>query len=115
MCGFLEPRAPVFDIRKDHGMTNLLITRAELGQALAATLGQHAVVLMRGHGATVVGSSLKEAVFRAVYTVVNAELQPIAMALGEPTYLAPEEAKLADELHHAVLNRPWEYWLKKHA
>ena len=94
-------------------MTNLLITRAELGQALAATLGNCAAVLMRGHGATVVGNSLKEAVFRAVCTI-NAQLQPIAMELGEPTYLAPEEAKLADELHHAVLNRPWDYRLKKH-
>jgi HCOMODA/2-hydroxy-3-carboxy-muconic semialdehyde decarboxylase len=115
MCGFLEAGAPVFDIRKEFGMTNLLITRSELGQALAATLGNRAVVLMRGHGATVVGSSVKDAVFRAVYTTINAQLQPIAMALGEPTYLAPEEAQLADELHHAVLNRPWEYWLKKHA
>ena len=114
MCGFLAAGAPVFDIRKDYGMTNLLITRAELGQALAATLGRCAAVLMRGHGATVVGSSLKEAVFRAVYTMVNAQLQPIAMELGRPIYLAPEEAKLADELHQAVLNRPWDYWLKKH-
>ena len=114
MCGFLAASAPVFDIRKDYGMTNLLITRADLGRALAATLRNCAVVLMRGHGATVVGSSVKEAVFRAVYTMVNAQLQPIAMQLGEPAYLAPEEARLADELHHAVLNRPWEYWLEKH-
>ncbi|HTS22482.1 MAG TPA: class II aldolase/adducin family protein [Casimicrobiaceae bacterium] len=115
MCGFLAAGVPVFDIRKEHGMTNLLITRAELGHALAATLGNSAVVLMRGHGATVVGGSLKEAVFRAVYTTVNAQLQPIAMSLGEPTYLAPEEARLADELHHAVLHRPWEYWMNKYA
>ncbi|MCP5197519.1 MAG: class II aldolase/adducin family protein [Gammaproteobacteria bacterium] len=114
MCGFLDAGAPVFDIRKKHGMTNLLIVRPDLGQDLAATLGNSAVVLMRGHGATIVGSSLKEVVFRAVYTLINAQLQPIAMQLGTPTYLAPEEAKLADELHHAVLNRPWEYWLEKH-
>ncbi len=73
MCGFLETGAPVFDIRKEYGMTNLLITQADLGQSLAATLGNSAVVLMRGHGATVVGSSVKEAVFRAVYTMVNAK------------------------------------------
>ena len=115
MCGFLEAGAPVFDIRKDHGMTNMLITRPHLGRALAASLGDCAVVLMRGHGATVVGTSLKEAVFRAVYTMVNAHLQPIAMGLGEPTYLAPDEARLAEEIHHAVLDRPWGYWLKKHA
>jgi ribulose-5-phosphate 4-epimerase/fuculose-1-phosphate aldolase len=114
MCGFLDDGAPVFDIQQEHGMTNMLITNRKLGEALAATLGQRALVLMRGHGATVVGTSLKEAVFRSVYTTVNAQLLPIAMQLGSPKFLAPEEAKLADGLHHAVLNRPWEYWLKKH-
>jgi ribulose-5-phosphate 4-epimerase/fuculose-1-phosphate aldolase len=114
MCGFLEDGAPVFDIRNEHGMTNMLITSADLGEALAASLGARALVLMRGHGATVVGRSVKEAVFRAVYSMINAQLLPIAMQLGQPTFLAPEEAKLADDLHHAVLNRPWEYWLKKH-
>ncbi len=114
MCGFLAEGAPVFDIRKKHGMTNMLITDGKLGRALAASLGPHAVVLMRGHGATVVGTSVPEAVYRAVYTTLNAQLVPVAMQLGEPTYLHPAEATLADELHHAVLFRPWEHWLKKH-
>jgi HCOMODA/2-hydroxy-3-carboxy-muconic semialdehyde decarboxylase len=114
MCGFLEPGAPIFDIREKHGMTNMLVTSPEIGQTLAATLDDKAVVLMRGHGATVVGTSLREAVFRSVYTMVNAQLQPTALELGEPTYLAPEEARLTDELHHAVLDRPWEYWLRRH-
>jgi ribulose-5-phosphate 4-epimerase/fuculose-1-phosphate aldolase len=114
MCGFLDDGAPVFDIQQEHGMTNMLITSRKLGEALAASLGQSALVLMRGHGATVVGTSLKEAVFRSVYATVNAQLMPVAMQLGRPKFLAPEEAKLADGLHHAVLDRPWEYWLKKH-
>ena len=116
MCGFLEDGAPVFDIRREHGPTNMLITSRELGQALAASLGGRAVVLMRGHGATVVGTSLKEAVYRAVYATLNAQILPIAMQLGQPTFLDPEEARLADALHHhhAVLDRPWERWLEKH-
>lgn len=114
MCGFLEEGAPVFDIRKEHGVTNMLVTSHELGRSLAASLGPHAMVLMRGHGATVVGGSLKEAVFRAVYATINAQLQPIAMQLGQPRFLEPGEAKLADQLHQAVVYRPWEYWLKKH-
>ena len=114
MCGFLEPGAPIFDIREEHGMTNMLVTSPEIGKTLATTLADKAVVLMRGHGATVVGTSLREAVFRSIYTMINARLQPTAIDLGEPTYLASEEAKLTDELHHAVLDRPWEYWLKKH-
>lgn len=114
MCGFLEPSVPVFDIKRKHGMTNMLVTDMGRGQDLAAALGNSAVVLMRGHGATVVGGSLKEAVFRSVYTMINAQLQPTAMQLGEPAYLEPEEATLTDELHQHVVNRPWEYWLKKH-
>lgn len=115
MCGFLEDGAPVFDIRRDHGLTNMLITSGKLGRALAASLGRRAVVLMRGHGATVVGTSVKEAVFRAVYATLNAQLLPIAMQLGQPTFLDPEEARLADEVHHAVLDRPWQHWLEKHS
>ena len=114
LCGFLAEGAPVFDIREKHGVTNMLVTSPEAGQSLAASLGAHALVLMRGHGATVVGGSLKEAVFRAVYATINAQLQPIALQLGQPRFLEPGEARLADELHQAVLHRPWEYWLRKH-
>jgi HCOMODA/2-hydroxy-3-carboxy-muconic semialdehyde decarboxylase len=110
MCGFLAAGAPVFDIQHKHGMTNMLIQSSELGRSLASSLGKSAVVLMRGHGATIVGSSVKEAVFRAVYATINAHLQPIAMQLGEPRFLDPEEAVNTDELHHAILDRPWDYW-----
>ncbi|SRR5579883_842433 len=110
MCGFLAAGAPVFDIQHKHGMTNMLIQNSELGRSLATSLGKSAVVLMRGHGATIVGNSVKEAVFRAIYTSINAHLQPIAMQLGEPKFLDQEEAVKTDELHHAVLDRPWDYW-----
>jgi len=110
MCGFLAAGAPVFDIQHKHGMTNMLVQSGELGRSLASSLGKSAVVLMRGHGATIVGSSVKEAVFRAVYVTINAHLQPIAMQLGEPKFLDHAEAVKTDELHHAVLNRPWDYW-----
>lgn len=61
---------------------------------------------MRGHGATVVGASSKEAVFRAVYATINVQLQFVAIQLGNPKYLTDEEAVKADELHQLVLNRP---------
>ena len=114
MDGFLEDGPPVFDIRTKHGVTNMLVTTPEIGQTLATSLGARAMVLMRGHGATVVGASIKEAVFRAVYATQNAKLLPIAMQLGQPTFLDPGEARIADELHCHVLGRPWEYWLEKY-
>jgi ribulose-5-phosphate 4-epimerase/fuculose-1-phosphate aldolase len=113
MCGFLAAGAPIFDIQHKHGMTNMLVQNSELGRDMALSLGKSALVLMRGHGATIVGSSLKEAVFRAVYATINAHLQPIAMQLGEPKFLNQEEAIKTDELHQAILSRPWDYWKSK--
>src|SRR6202041_424810 len=88
MCGFLGAAAPVFEIRDVAGPgSDLLIRDSRLGAALAQSLGQSAAVLMRGHGSTVVGGTLRQAVFRAVYTEVGARLQSEAMRLGPVTYL----------------------------
>src|SRR3979409_854217 len=75
MGSFLWSGAPVFDIRKVRAENDLLIRDRPLGQARAGTLGECNCVLMRGHGMTVVGDSVPEAVFRAIYTEMNARLQ----------------------------------------
>lgn len=113
MCGFLAQGAPVFDIAKESGETNMLVTTPASGQALARCLGKSALVLMRGHGAAVVGSSLREAVFRAIYATINARIQPVAMMLGNPNYLSLQEAVMADDLHKLVLDRPWRFLARK--
>ena len=60
-----------------------------------ASLGESAVVLLRGHGNAVVGPSVRVAVYRAVYTEANAKLLLQAKLLGGPIkYLAPEEAAI---------------------
>jgi ribulose-5-phosphate 4-epimerase/fuculose-1-phosphate aldolase len=114
MCGFLGGGAPVFDIADEYGMTDMLITNRQRGESLAGTLGANALVLMRGHGATVVGTSIKEATFRAIYGSINARIQPVVMQLGAVKFLAPEEAALTDELHRAVVDRPWNHWKNKY-
>jgi ribulose-5-phosphate 4-epimerase/fuculose-1-phosphate aldolase len=51
-------------------------------------------VLMRGHGDAVVGPSPQVAIFRAIYTEVNANLQLQASMLGGPiTFLNQYESK----------------------
>lgn len=115
MSGFLGAGVPVFEIRNAGGMTDMLIRTPELGRALAATLGDKAVVLMRGHGATMVGSSIKQAVFRAVYTAENAILQMEAHRLGENgevEFLTAEEAELADRWGRSV-ERAWRLWVQE--
>ena len=111
MAGFLAPAAPVFEIRDTQGAgTDLLIRSPEAGAALARSLGQAQVVLMRGHGGTAVGRSLPEAVFRAVYTEVNARAQLAAANLGRVTPLTQEEAAAAVESGTTQLRRAWDYW-----
>jgi ribulose-5-phosphate 4-epimerase/fuculose-1-phosphate aldolase len=111
MSGFLGAGTPVFEIRHVAGdASDLLIRDRRLGAALAAELGQEAVVLMRGHGNTVVGNRLRQAVFRAVYTEVNARLQSEALRLGEVTYLSEGEAAATSATIDAQIDRSWQLW-----
>lgn len=114
MSGFLGTGAPVFEIRDAGGpATDMLIRNRELGHALAAALGDRPVILMRGHGSTVVGPSIRQAVFRAVYTEVNARLESEALRLGDVTFLNEQEAAKAMTTNAAQVDRPWELWRKK--
>ena len=111
MSGFLGAATPVFEIRAAAGpASDMLIRNRALGAALARSLGSGAVVLMRGHGSTAVGKSLRQAVFRAVYTEVNAKLQAEAMRLGPVTYLSDAEADNAAAANDGQINRAWELW-----
>ena len=76
-------------------------------------LGASPIVLMRGHGATVVGSFIQEAVYRSIYSTLNAAIQSTAMTLGTPKYLSREEAVKTETLHREVLHRPWNFWKSK--
>ena len=66
---------------------------------------------MRGHGSTVTGNSVQHAVYRAVYTEVNARLQAAAMQLGPVTYLNDAEAALAAAANDTQIGRAWALWL----
>lgn len=114
MSSFLSAGVPVFEIREVAGMTNLLVSDGRLGKALADTLGDKSVALMRGHGDVVVARSLSMVVFRAVYTEINARLQAQAIALGGPiTFLAPEEGEKATQTMENVHGRAWELWKRR--
>ncbi|MEN8583995.1 class II aldolase/adducin family protein [Burkholderia sp. RS01] len=112
MAGFLNPeRTPVFEISDFAGnSSDLLITNCQLGSQLAGVLGEGSVALMRGHGSIAVGSSLPEAVYRAVYTEVNARTQFEASALGTPRFLSDGEAKSADQSVGGQALRAWGVW-----
>lgn len=110
-AAFLAAGAPVWDIRKDFGETNLLVGNPAIGKSLAAALADKSVILMRGHGDVTVGAAVKVAVFRAYYADVNARLQAQAIGLGgDVNYLTPGEGAKADAINLLVLDRIWNLW-----
>ena len=114
MASFLWGGVPVFDIRRFRAESDLLVRDREMGEALAGALGACPCVLMRGHGMTVVGDSVQEAVFRAIYTAVNAKLQSQATLLEGPIeFLSEAEGKLATATNRPTIERPWELWKKR--
>ncbi|HZO00531.1 MAG TPA: class II aldolase/adducin family protein [Burkholderiales bacterium] len=114
MGSFLWSGAPVFDIRAVRKDNDLLIRDRPLGQALAGTLGKCNCVLMRGHGMTVIGDSVPEAIFRAIYTEMNARLQLQAAQLEGPIeFLSEEEGRRSTSANRGTLERPWELWKRQ--
>ena len=110
MCGFLGFGCAQYDIRERSGWTDMLVRDAGRAQDLAQALGGKPIVLMRGHGATVVGSSVIQAVHRTYYATVNARLQAEAVRLGEPIFLEDEEARLCAAANDASAERAWSLW-----
>lgn len=113
MAGFLGEGSAHFEIREAGGNTDMLIRSSYLGAALARSLGSHSCVLMRGHGSTVVGSSLEQAVYRAIYAETNAKLQLAGRALGEITFLNREEAQLSSDMNDGQIPRSWNLWVQR--
>lgn len=112
MCAPIGNDIPTWDIRTRFGeATNLLVTDMTMGRDLAARLGDRTVVLMRGHGSTVVGCSLREVVFTSVYMEINADMQLKAMAMDEVDYLAEGEiAAIRRGRAGFTFERAWENW-----
>jgi len=114
VAAFLSPRVPVFEIRRVAGMSNMLVSNPQLGRALAETLGANSVALMRGHGMVVAAPTLPLAVYRAVYTTIDAKLETDAISLGGPvTFLEPEEAETANKTLDQIHLRAWELWKRQ--
>lgn len=114
MSGFLGSGAGWFEIRDHAGEgSDLLVRTRPLGASLARSLESHAVVLMRGHGCTVVAASLRIAVYRAIYTNLNAQVQLSAQSLGEPIFLTAEEARSTAAANESQVDRAWRLWVDK--
>jgi len=141
MGGFLRSTGtPIYDnskhVRAGVDTPDMLVRNTHLGAALAskfattetATAPDHVVVLMRGHGMTVVGPTIQDTVLRAFYTQSNAVIQTTTLltrsayvselAQGQDIregihYLSEEEAGAAMEMTKWSALRPWSLWLRE--
>jgi HCOMODA/2-hydroxy-3-carboxy-muconic semialdehyde decarboxylase len=106
---------PFWDQYDEFGDTDMLVKKPAEGASLARALGQHNMVLMKRHGVTAVGTSVKMCVFRSIYSSRNAEYQVAGMGLGKIDGLRPGEIELAGKIANSTtgLDRAWEYWLQR--
>jgi len=112
-AAFLAAGVPVFDIKDKFGATDMLVSNGVKGVALAAAIGKKDVAMMRAHGSVACGPTLQTAVFRAVYTEVNARIQhwTLALAGGKPmAVLDSDEGRLADVINQTAGMRAWDLW-----
>ncbi|HEY5306181.1 MAG TPA: class II aldolase/adducin family protein [Pseudolabrys sp.] len=109
--GGIKP--PYWDQQDEFGDTNMLVVKPEEGASLARALGPNWMVLMKRHGVTVAGTSVKDCVFRSIFSARNAEYQVRALSIGSQiASLTPGETELASQISGKTtgLMRSWEYW-----
>ena len=87
----------------------------ERAAEIANLLGPAKAVILRGHGAVVVGHSIREVCMLALYLEESAHLQVEAMKLGDPRFVSQTEAERIAKrtLKPASTERAWEHFLHK--
>jgi L-fuculose-phosphate aldolase len=91
------------------------INTRELGEELAETLGSERVAMLKSHGSVVAGASVVEAFVLACYLEETAERQYLALQIGTPNVLTPEEVDIAarKQWSPSLLQKVWDYHYAK--
>jgi ribulose-5-phosphate 4-epimerase/fuculose-1-phosphate aldolase len=114
MCANIGHEVSTWDSHDKFGDTALLVENVDMGRDLARALGRDRTILMRGHGATIAGPTVRHAVFVSIYLEVNAKLQMQAMGMGDIKFLtAGEVDKVAARTGPYTINRAWENWCRR--
>jgi ribulose-5-phosphate 4-epimerase/fuculose-1-phosphate aldolase len=79
---------------------------------IARILGPTKAVILRGHGAVVVGQSIREVCILALYLEESARLQVEAMKLGTPKFVSRQEAERIAKrtFKPASTERAWDHY-----
>ena len=101
---------PLWDSRNRFGDTAMLVNDMDQADDLAATLADRRLVLMRGHGAMVTGTSIEDMTFRAVYACREADTLTAGLQIGSFMPLSEGEITRAEKLSSAAIARAWSHW-----
>ena len=112
-AAFLGEGAPVFDIRTVDDEGDLNVCTVPQASAMARALGSHGIVLLRGHGAVVVGESVRQCVRHAVIAETNARQQIEATILGPVRFLTASEIAYARRQKPKDADRAWRHWKRQ--
>jgi HCOMODA/2-hydroxy-3-carboxy-muconic semialdehyde decarboxylase len=112
-AAFLGDGVPVFDIRTVDDEGDLNVCTLPQARALAQALGQHWLVLLRGHGAVAVGQGVRSCVRHAILAENNARLQLQAAALGPVHFLTASEIEFGKRVQPKDPDRAWQLWKAK--
>lgn len=93
----------------------LSINTAEMGRRVAETLGRAPAMLLKSHGAVIVGNDITEAFALAIYLEENARRQYHALQIGTPYVLSDaEQAACRTRLASSALYRKvWEHHFRR--
>ena len=93
----------------------LSVNTRSMGEKVAATLGRGPAVLLKSHGAVVVGSTLVECFALAAYLEENAYRQYMAMQIGDPyVFSEAEQQSFRERLWTpALFRKTWDHYLAK--
>jgi ribulose-5-phosphate 4-epimerase/fuculose-1-phosphate aldolase len=125
MAGFLGHDAvPCLNMaeayaRRPDLQPDMLIKNKELGAILAAHLSDaQPVVLQHKHGFTTFGTSIEQAVYRAIYTQVNCRLLAQALEISEGGWsnvstLTKDEARACAIMNEKCQDKSFRLWLRE--
>ena len=90
----------------------LSVNTGSAGERLAATLADRSAVLLKSHGAVVVGSDLDECFALTVYLEENAQRQYMALQVGTPYVLSEEEQQICRRnlWSPALFRKAWDHY-----
>jgi L-fuculose-phosphate aldolase len=93
--------------------TGDLIVTAELGRALAATVGDRNAALMVHHGIVACGADVATSVFNAVFLERACKANMRALAAGGPKTWSSDEEALAKREHVYSPQAAWDYFARR--